>query len=483
MQRLHHSLLQWRHTSPLKLFALAAAFIFVSASLVFYSRPASPSDVDLIPSLPSSNNNTESTNTCYVDLDILRSHGYNSSAKYARLEIAVTRTENFTGFSDTLHTRFPAYQKIRLDTVEHRELLSPKICSPAVTIQAPLPVAPPNASHLLFGVATTLERLEDSLDAFAHWAGRTDARVYALVESEILSEIKRVQQRANELDIRLTIIQSDDERLDRYFSLLRVLLKHRDASSQWAVLIDDDTFFPSMRNLVNRLATYDATKPQYIGALTEDLAQMFSWSYMAYGGAGIFLSMPLLEQLDRVFDDCNDIKTTGDRRVAMCIYAHTSTKLTWDRDLYQLDLRGDASGFYESGRPLPLSVHHWKSWFQADMVGLGQVAAICGDSCLLHRWRLTDNWFLVNGFSMIKYTSLEDVDLMEKTWEDSKYRGGDGFAFSLGPFRRKDEEKVSFRLQSATQQAGSVRQIYIHDLGPKKPPEVLEVVWKPASTG
>jgi hypothetical protein len=479
MQRLH-SFRQLRHASPLKLFALTAAFILVSASLVFYSRPASPSDVDLVPSLPSSNNDLENKGTCYVDLDLLRSHGYNSTAKYARLEIAVRRTGNFTGFSDTLPTRFPAYQKIRLDTVEQQAPLSPKICSPAVTIQAPLPVAPPNASHILFGVATTLERLDDSLPAFAHWAAGTDARIYALVDSEILSEIRRVQQRANELDIRLTIIQSDDDRLDQYFSLLQVLLKHRDASTRWAVLIDDDTFFPSMRNLVDRLATYDATKPQYVGALTEDLAQMFSWSYMAFGGAGIFLSIPLLEQLNKVYDDCNSIKTTGDRRVARCIYTYTHTKLTWDRDLYQLDLRGDASGFYESGRPLPLSLHHWKSWFQADMVGLGQVAAICGDACQLHRWRLKDNWFLVNGFSMIKYTSPDNVDLMEKTWEDSKYRGGDGFAFSLGPFRQKDEGKVSFRLQSATLQAGSVRQVYIHDVGPEKPPEVLEVVWKPA---
>jgi hypothetical protein len=480
MQRLHHSFLQWRRTSPLKLFALAAAFILVSASLVFYSREAGPSDVDLVTSLPSGND-TGRNGTCYVDLELLRSQGYNSSANYARLEIAVARTENFTGFSDTLPTRFPAYQKIRLDTVEPWALLSPKICSPAVTIQAPLPVAPPNASHILFGVATTLGRLDESLPAFAHWAAGTDARIYALVDVEVGSEIKRVQQRAKDLDVRLTIIQSDDERLDQYFSLLRVLLKHRDASTKWAVLIDDDTFFPSMRNLVDRLATYDASKPQYIGALTEDLAQLFSWGYIAYGGAGIFLSIPLLEQLDKVYDDCNSIKTTGDRRVAMCIYDHTTTKLTWDRDLYQLDLFGDASGFYESGRPLPLSVHHWKSWFQADMVGLGQVAAVCGDACLLHRWRLKDNWFLVNGFSMIKYSSTENVDLMEKTWEDSKYRGGDGHAFSLGPFRQKDEEKISFRLQNATRQGESVRQIYIHDLGDGKPPEVLEVVWKPAS--
>jgi hypothetical protein len=70
---------------------------------------------------------------------------------------------------------------------------------------------------------------------------------------------------------------------------------------------------------------------------------------------------------------------------------------------------------------------------------------------------------------------------MEKTWEESNYRGGDGHAFSLGPFRQQDEEKISFRLQNATRQGESVRQIYIHDLGDGKPPEVLEVVWKPAS--
>jgi hypothetical protein len=88
--------------------------------------------------------------------------------------------------------------------------------------------------------------------------------------------------------------------------------------------------------------------------------------------------------------------------VARCIYDHTTTKLKWERGLYQLDPRGDTSGFYESGRPLPLSLHHWKSWFHADMVSLGKVAVICGEACLLRCWHLSDDWYLVNGVSVVK---------------------------------------------------------------------------------
>ncbi|PYH89931.1 hypothetical protein BO71DRAFT_95026 [Aspergillus ellipticus CBS 707.79] len=469
---------QWRQARA-PVFFVAAFFSACFVVFFYYSRPESeivplPDPDDLSPSLPPE----ADFNLCSVDLDLLRQYSPSHSVEYARLEIAVTPTENFTHHADTLNTRFPKFRTVRLDTAAHREDLSPEKCTASVTIQGPMPSASPDASHMIFGLATSVDRLLDSLDTFAHWAGGTNARLLVAIDNGGGSEKKQAQQRAEALGIRLTILEEEeDERLDRYFYLIQYLYKHRDESTQWAVMMDDDTFFPSMRRLVDRLANYDTTQPQYVGGVTEDLQHMYGSGYMAYGGAGIFLSMPLLEQLQPFFDDCYVFKAGGDRMLSRCIYAHTTTKLSVEPDLFQLDLRGDASGFYEAGRGQPLSVHHWKSWFEADMVALSKVASICGEECLLHRWLLPGEWYLVNGFSVIKYSTVSDDPLpMEHTWDPSKYPGPDPFAWSLGPLRRKDENKISFRLRDAVQEKERVRQMYVHEVAPEKL-EVLEVVW------
>ncbi|KAB8273978.1 hypothetical protein BDV30DRAFT_209988 [Aspergillus minisclerotigenes] len=415
---------------------------------------------------------------CYVDLDLLKSHGYKDSAQYERWEIAVRRSTDFKGFSDKLSVPAPTFQKISLNTDKHRLFLSQARCSPTVTIEAPTPRPRADASHMVFGVSTSLERLSESLEPFAHWAGGTGARIFAMVDVVSKKEKAKVLSRAQELDIKLTIIESKEEWLDRYFRLTKVLWDNRDAHTQWAVIIDDDTFFPSMSNLVDRLATYDATKPYYIGAPTENWGQMNIFSFMAYGGAGIFLSLPLLQQMNEVYDECYAFKDHGDKRISQCIYQHTTTKLTWDRGLFQVDFGGDVTGFFESGRPLPLSIHHWKSWYDVDVVALARAAEICGDDCQLRRWRISDKWYFVNGFSLVQYSSpMNDMIGMEQTWDPSDWAREQGYAFSLGPLRPKDEGKKSYRMKSAVLDNGRLRQIYVYEPEEPSPPQILEVVW------
>ncbi|KAL4788210.1 hypothetical protein BJX76DRAFT_200675 [Aspergillus varians] len=485
--------LQHRKVGSWKFVVFAASFLLACLIFITYSSTAGDGRISYVKlpfagtdnkNAPGNSDPDSSASACFVDLNLLRRYADNSSAvDYARLNIGVSRTDNFTAFEDSLDISIPSYRPVQLDTGATRETRPEEDCTTSVTIQAPIPVPRPDASHMVFGVATSLEKLEGSLDAFAHWAGHTNAQLIAIVEQGGSSTRARIQQRASDLGLRLTITQTEDDRLDRYFSLIRVLHQHLEGNStKWAVLMDDDTFFPSMRNLLTRLASYDASIPQYIGAMTEDLARLSGSGYMAYGGAGIFLSVPLLGDLQHVFETCHSLKDKGDRMLASCIYAHTSAKFTWERGLYQLDIHGDASGFFESGRPLPLSVHHWKSWFQADMVALGKVAGICGDECLLRRFHLSKSkdWFLVNGYSVIQDGTLwNDPRPMEQTWEKSKYQGPDPFAYSLGPLRRQDPDKVSFQLRDVVQEMDGdrIRQVYVFNGTDEKPPQVLEVAW------
>lgn len=416
---------------------------------------------------------------CYIDLAQLSSYGYDS-VFYSRWEIAVERTEKFDNFSQRLDVPVPRFEK--LDTVSDIGRLPLATCAPTTKITAPMP-SPVDASHIMFGVSTSQDRLQDSLEAFSHWAGGTNARLFALVEPGPLTS--DLQEHATSLDINMTLIESDEEVLDRYISLTRVLLEHRDAKSEWAVIMDDDTFFPSMSKLSSRLATYDAAVPQYIGAVTENRDSLYNFGYMAYGGAGIFLSMPLLEEMDKFHDSCALLTEFGDKRISQCIYLHTTTKLTWDRDLHQLDfLQSDGSGFYESGRGLPLSLHHWKSadWFPVDVPGMSEVSSVCGDECQLQRWRVgdSDDWFFINGFSIIQHSyPMKDMIAMESTWDDSLWALTEGWAYSLGPLRRRDLRKKTFRMkETIVDSPGSIRQIYIYDPKDGEPPYLTEVVWR-----
>lgn len=351
-------------------------------------------------------------------------------------------------------------------------------CISSAAIRVPrLATSPVDASSLVFGVSTSLSRLEESLSAFAVWAAGTGTTIFALVDGATREQALNLTDRAAERGVSLNITTRHDEEGatdgDRSFALIKHVYEQSSRhSTQWIGLIDDDTFFPSMPALKQHLDKYDATEPHYVGGLAEDLQQLQNFGVMAYGGGGIFLSMPLLRQLYSHYDECNaDRVEGGDKRIAECIYRFTTTKLSWDSLMHQCDFLSDASGFYEADRPQPLSVHHWKSWNRVDVVGMSAVAAICGVDCVLQNFRLTDGWTLVNGFSIIKYSKEYAPGNMEQTWP-----GGGDYRWSLGPLRQKDEGKISFRLEHVVVENGQVRQIYI-----RRDPagdSLIEVVWR-----
>ncbi|KKY23443.1 hypothetical protein UCRPC4_g02891 [Phaeomoniella chlamydospora] len=198
--------------------------------------------------------------------------------------------------------------------------------------------------------------------------------------------------------------------------------------------------------------------------------------------------MPLLRQMNEVYDECFDAlditgerRLAGDRRVAHCIYKHTDAKLSVEYGLHQVDLHGDPSGLYESGRPQPLSIHHWKSWSEIDVEKLLVVSRVCGDACLLHRWRFSNGWYLNNGFSLVKYS--QDLPwgdrTIEKTWEDWETASDYSYVHSLAPLRPRDEGKITYRLKDAIVVGNkAVRQIYVHHPPDGGDDRVIDILWR-----
>ncbi|ODM19350.1 hypothetical protein SI65_05968 [Aspergillus cristatus] len=465
-----------------RLIRFGVAFLLVGAFTLFLWPPFPPSHIQA--QTPSANISIASGIHCELDLGVLERLHVNKLGSYLRREVNAV----------TLAANQEVPMKQRLDTpLMDRKLLDPNEqlteeqsqadCSMPhpLTVQVPLPPKTVDASHIDFGVATRADRLNDSLDQFAHWAGYTRTRIFALVEPD--KRVPEVQAKADSLGINLYITESDEEYQSRYFSLVRHLASHVRAQTRWSVVIDDDTFFMSMSALVQALEKHDHTQMIYLGGISESIPQVGAFGVMAFGGAGVFLSRPLAVELSKpeIFEQCQNMEFTGDRRISLCIYQYTPAKLTIDHRLRQLDMMGDVTGFFETGRELPLSVHHWKSWFHADMPKVATISELCGDTCLLRQWWFADGWLLTNGFSVVKYST--DVDpfdkTMELTWESHNGAVHESYLHELGPLRPKDWDKISYLLEDAVVEDDQVRQFYIHR-GGKDGDEILELVWRNA---
>ncbi|KAL9587715.1 MAG: hypothetical protein Q9212_000006 [Teloschistes hypoglaucus] len=449
-------------------------------------------------------------------LDWLRPLDLVYPVRYARRDIIVNPTAKAKRLPVTKlpGPLFPDFQSVDLTATTTVEL---KNCKDPLVLDVPDNTRrSADAAHIIFGISTTLERLDDSIPSLLRWLPNTGAQLFviAIKDDDVPEESKNrfhpadgkdmaeLQARMRKLGLNVTIVHplsKEDFFSQRYFSLVRIMYDNRQVHTQWISLIDDDTFFLSIAALVEMLADFDPHEQHYVGALSEDWWSVTRYGMMGFGGAGIFLSIALAEIVNSKYDDCQDRSHTsaGDIRLHECISWHTRTKLTNILDLHQIDVHNDLSGIYESGR-LPLSLHHWKGGgpdgkgYPLHLMHL--VADICGD-CVLQRWQFGKDLLLTNGFSVAVYpvggVKTLDLDKMEETWDHPSLVDGsvneNGVDHSLGPTRPKLDlatEKLQYRLLTSIVLDRAVRQIYFRAATDEKHDEVLELVWKslPANT-
>ena len=391
----------------------------------------------------------------------------------------------------------------------------PPPCEP-LTLHVPPAYPDPTDSqyrHFLFGVASTYERVESSLPVFKHWMANTGARIVFVItdarRSDRPLDLDALRKKYRAEGMRAEVISPqwtsplprknnphpnpDDptptEQL--HFLMIRDMLHfvaHPSVEDtlgeddeifpevHWLGVLDDDTFFPHLRPVSKALSRYNHSQPLYLGALSDNFHALQNWGYIAFGGAGVFLSVPLAQQLNPLLETClaeTDI-SSGDGMLAACVYAKTTAKLTLVPGLWQHDIRGDPSGVFEGGRGRPmLSLHHWKSWYHAPVREMAGVVKVCG-GCFLQRWRFwppvssgeddgslrgreaagqgtPDAVVLTNGWSISVYQRGSLAEGFDLDWTEATFDGapGDGrYDFTYGPFRRRMEEheKKSYRL-------------------------------------
>ncbi|KAK4462600.1 glycosyltransferase [Cladorrhinum samala] len=393
-----------------------------------------------------------------------------------------------------------------------------------LSVPAPYPVQ--QYPHLLFGVASTYERIESSLPAFTHWLSDTSAHLIIVISDfsrlppHLTLESLETQYRSH--GIHATIIPPSiahplprktetafqtSRRLSSpapveqlHFLLVSDLLQHATPRTQWLGILDDDTFFPSLYPLSESLSRYPHAEPLYLGAPSDNWNSLAAYGHQAFGGAGIFISLPLARALAPNLRSCayESASTTGDSLLGDCVGSRTAAKLTVLPGLNQHDLHGDASGWFE-GDPNPLlSIHHWKSWYRAPAVSMAGVAKVCG-ACLLRRYRFQgDDTVWVNGYSVSRYSEgvLDklDLDKMEGTWEGAGDGEGGGYELGYGTLReRLGEEgdgsgsgrRKRWKLVDARidEDIKKFRQIYVwkdsenEKKGRKGKDGVVEIIW------
>ena len=359
-------------------------------------------------------------------------------------------------------------QFIDLDVEGAHQWDSQKSSHAPLTLTAPPPFPPPQASSILFGLATTFDRLYQSINSLTHWLAYSGSTLVAVImdasaysEDDFEKLIFNFRQQGIDL-VAKRPWDSWHGPNEQHFTIVRDLVQQATSGTRWVAVIDDDTFFPSLGALSKMLTDYNPARPFYIGGLSESFDAVSRHGYMAYGGAGVFLSLPLARELDPLIEECLESDNTpqGDAVLDHCIRRRTKTRLSVVSDLQQIDMRGDMTGFYESGR-LPLSLHHWKSWHHVPIEKMAKITDLCG-GCFLQRWRFGTDTILSNGYSLAVYqngTAGLELSKMEGTWDNL-----DDFEWSIGPTRDKigTKDKKLYLLIDTEQVGDRYRQVYIH---------------------
>ncbi|EMC91682.1 glycosyltransferase family 31 protein [Baudoinia panamericana UAMH 10762] len=375
-------------------------------------------------------------------------------------------------------------------------------CSASVRIDVPYfdPHPVQDTSELMLGVATTLKRIDESLPAMSRFLAYSGTPLLVLLLdvpdlNTSNDQITTLRAKAQALGIEAIYVSFQptvrETQGTMNFALAEVLHQNRQPSTKWFGVMDDDTFFVSLPPVLDALALYNPEREWYVGALTEGLFRIAQEGFKAWGGAGFFVSPPLMQKLADNSERCRVLdRGWGDLLWRDCILEITSppVKLTQMSGLHQIDLWGDVSGWYESGWTQVLTVHHWKSWHYHSVPLAHEVTDIAGPDSFLQRYLFDDNVVLTNGYSIVHYpnglpdlnktelTFTEEVNVVVKPPETE-------LMHSFGatrPALKVGKDKISWKFEYSTQgSGGSVRTFYVKRGGPDGGQDsLIELDWK-----
>ena len=208
--------------------------------------------------------------------------------KYTRRDI-VARPKAWTQhdpLSKSPGPLLPSFQQLESPFDQQLESAN---CLPPLVLDVPM-TSKPDASHILFGGASSLARLEASMSFYERWFAFTGARMIISVVGPEDSmpdpkHMKDLETQMQGLGMAVTLVpplRRQDSFIQRYFSLVKAMYESVDEKTKWLGFVDDDTFIVSMNALVDMLVKHNPEELLYLGALSEEW-----WTVVAYGLVGM----------------------------------------------------------------------------------------------------------------------------------------------------------------------------------------------------
>lgn len=214
----------------------------------------------------------------------------------------------------------------------------PKCTSIELSVSKPYDVRQ-KYQELIFGMATTYDRLRESLPSIAHWCSGRGSKLIVVVDDwddRGTQQVLQLSQEYRESGIEARFIrrfQESHTTSQSHFMVLAQMVKESGPETRWFGLLDDDTFFPHLQPLSEALSQLDHTTDMYVGGLSEDFGSIRNFGLMAYGGGGAYLSAQLARKLGHPdqAEICIREATPdfGDVILRDCVYRYSKAKLTW----------------------------------------------------------------------------------------------------------------------------------------------------------
>jgi hypothetical protein len=397
-----------------------------------------------------------------LDLSHLTKHVGSDQFTYARRTI---KTKYYNGDRPSL-TRVNETLLGTPHMLDKANLTSVAIESPEI-LELKVPRSPKvDMSMFSFGMSTKIPRLRGTIPQIAHWLPNSGCQLHVIAPPH--DDDLPLEREIRAMGIDLTITTAVAPFPKAYFLILKKLYETRTPNTKWLAMFDDDTFVPSLPYLVQHFnKLYNPEDERMIAAMSDNIGQIHTFGLLPFGGGGIFVSVPLAKRMteEKVWERCMaSPKSQGDQIVNDCLNDFSTVRPTFDMELHQMDINGDPSGYFESGRRL-LTIHHWKSWFSVNVPMVSNVSKACGDECVLQRWQFDGDIVLSNGYSINEYPGgIEkggvELQKVEKTWDGEMWR----YVHKIGPLREpvKAGVKRSLLLVEASVVEGTgVRQVYV----------------------
>ena len=156
------------------------------------------------------------------------------------------------------------------------------------------------ASTLLFGVVIKADDIPNALQHWRYWARHTDVAFHVLLPGSDYyrtTEVEDMIRGALDVHVRVESNRDTDDMGKLTLMLVEKMKLAATPERVWFIIISPTTFVTSVDDILLALEPYDATRALYMGGLSESTKQKEQYGIFAYGGAGIVLSLPVVESV------------------------------------------------------------------------------------------------------------------------------------------------------------------------------------------